>query len=243
MTDGTPPVPDSTLLALLANLLSKAGSNGELNSDAFWRFVAALAQGRGITAALHDAGLDAVAAAPASPAATRNFREARAYHIAVLNQFLMDAGGLAGCPSILPANFRHGVVASDLLAMLGGVGGMGEAEPQILKSARGGSANLRRYARQRIVGTVLWRAARTGASRAAIWDALMPPDVDGATPDKTVLDKWLAECGGAKGELACTARAAGAAGDMASPYAATDDELAPVIKLARTAQGRGARRG
>lgn len=221
------------LLARLRALLSNARpETGDLEADEFWKFVAAVAQGRGITTRLHDAGIEQLEKVAPSPAGTRNERERRAYHIGLLARLLMDIGGPAGRASVLPANFSHAAVVGDLLAMLGGPGGMGEARPQILASERGGAGNLRRHARRALVGAVLWRAAREGRSQAEIRGGLLPD------MDKSVWDGWLREVGGANGEFAGAARDAGAAGRRDDYWSWTDEQLGPVIQLARGGQGR-----
>lgn len=220
------------LHAALDALLDTTGS-GSMDPDALWEFVTGLAQGRGVTENLHKAGSEAAAGVGPSPAATFNARQIRAYHIGLLVALLMQVGRMPGQGSILPGNFQHGVVAHDLLGMLQGPGGMGEGDPQILTSAKGGKVGLRRAARRRLVGVVRWRMGRTRATREDVWFGLM-----GYEAEKSMLDRWQREFGGAEGWLCREAFAAGAAGDTTRPWAASDHDLKPVIELALSGPGK-----
>jgi hypothetical protein len=243
MTDGTNCRED--LHAALDALLDAADADvGRLESDAFWAFAAMLASGRGIAVGLHEDGLEAVRATPDSPLNTRNERQTRAYHIALTAALLARVGRLPGQGSILPANYQHGVVIQDLLWMLGGNAGTGEADPQLLTSGRGGIGGLRRAARRRLVGVVRWRMGATGKTRAQVWDDLMG-DRDERNGDQdadpTKLDRWQSEFGGVDGWLCRTAFEAGAARQDTRGWSATNEELADVIALARASSGRRTR--
>jgi hypothetical protein len=229
MSDNEPPIMDGDLRIMLRKLLSSAGPDGSLNPDLFWIFVAALAHGRGISDGLHSAGIDALSKVPSSPATTRIKRQQRAYHLGLLVQFLADAGGVPGRPSVFPGSFNRGLVMADLLLMLGGKGKMGDGTPQVLTSARAGKAALRRDARLTVVGVVLWRAGRTGQDAVALWADLM--GIDGEK-------RWWSEVGGRKGDFARHAWAAGQANDTESRYAATTADLIEVIRLANSGPGR-----
>ncbi|PVH30328.1 hypothetical protein DDE20_01880 [Pararhodobacter oceanensis] len=219
---------------MLSELLAK-GSNGTgaLNEGGFWHFIAAVAQGRGITENLHAAGLEAVNEVPQSPVSTFNSRQHRAYHIRLLAQLILGLGASPDHVSVLPSNFNHGAVVADLLQMLEGPGGMGEAAPQMLYSNRQAATALIRYARQRLVGTVLWRIGHTGKTQDAVWRDLMGDDAE-----KTRLDRWLKALGGRRGEFGRSALVAGQAGDLSSPYAASNEELAEVVELANSGPGK-----
>lgn len=234
------------LHAALASLLQDAQlRGGSLDATAFWGFVATLAHGRGITEGLHNDGLGALAAVPKIPKATLKARQARAYQIGLLRQLIMDIGGLPGHPSVLPANLKHGVMASDLTTMLDGSKGKGSGDPSLLTSARAGADPMRKHARMKLVGVVFWRSGRTGETRIAIWNNLWA-SVLGVSAEKTKLDRWIAEFGGAEGEYARAAFAAGQAwktDDPPGPYAslAVDDaDLVPTITLAASGQGKRA---
>lgn len=218
----------------LNRLLDAADADGgRLDMDDFWHFVAALAQGRGITEALHSDGLEGVCNTPNSPANTLEQRKRRAYHIAVTAHLLAAAGRLPGQGSILPPGYNHGVVVHDLLGMLGGNTGQGEADPQILTSMKKGKAGLRRAAQRRLVGVVYWRMGRTGKTRAEIWDDLM-----GLDAEKSKIDRWQRECGGPDGWLCQTALAAGKADQRGKSWDASNEELADVIRLVRSGPGK-----
>lgn len=221
------------LHAVLDAILDAADMDkGRLDPDAFWTFAAMLAQGRGITERLHEAGIEALRATPDSPRNTHNERQRRAYHIGLTAALLAGAGRLPGQVSILPANYLHGVVIQDLLWMLGGDAGTGEAEPLILKSGKGGEAGLRKAARRRLVGVVRWRMGATGKTRAQVWEDLM-----GHRAEKITIDRWQRQCGGATGWLCQTAYAAGQTGQSLHGWDATNSQLEGVIKLACSGQG------
>jgi hypothetical protein len=216
-------------------LLDGADTDGRIDTDRFWMFAALMAQGRGLTEGLHDAGLDALRTVPESPRATFAVRQVRAYHIALLARVLLDVGRLPGQGSILSANFQHGAVVHDLLGMVGGSGGIGEGDPQILNSGRQGEAGLRREARRRLVGVVRWRMGRTGVTRETVWNDLMG---GGRNAEKSKIDRWQAEFGGGSGALCSAAFAAGKTGTRLNSWDATNEELADVIALVRTSPGR-----
>lgn len=239
MTEVSGPDLHAALEVLLQDAHLRGGS---LDATAFWVFVAAIAHGRGITEGLHNEGIAALAAAPTSPKATVNVRQTRAYHIGLLRQLVMDIGGIRGQASILPVNFKHGVMASDLTTMLDRASGGGSGGPLILTSARKGADPMRKHAKMQLVGVVFWRMGRTGATRRAIWSGLM-----GQGAEKTKLDRWVAEFGGAEGEYARAALTAGQAWNTFDPpgpfasLAADDTSLAPLITLATSGQGRRAK--
>lgn len=231
MTEGTNSREE--LLAALDALLDAADANGgRLDADGFWSFAAMLATGRGIAEGLHEAGMEALRATPDSPLNTRNERQWRAYHIGLTAALLAGAGRLPGQGSILPANYLHGVVIQDLLWMLGGAAGTGEAAPQFLATSKGGDAGLRRAARQRLVGAVRWRMGATGKTRAQVWEDLM-----GHRADKITIDRWQRQFGGAEGWLCQTAYAAGQTGQSLHGWDATNSQLEGVIKLACSGPG------
>jgi hypothetical protein len=144
----------------------------------------------------------------------------------------MQVGRLPGQGSLLPANFQHGAIAFDLLGMLRGPSGMGDGNPLILTSGRQGMDGLRHAARRQLVGVVYWRIGATGRSRAKVREDLM-----GLHAEKRTIDRWLQEFGGADGELCQAALAAGKAGQSVHGWNQTNEELKPVIQLARSAQG------
>jgi hypothetical protein len=216
---------------MLDALLADTDADGDVDADAFWHFVTALSQGRGITSRLHDGGLAAVADVP--PGAHRHDRERRAYHIGLLTRLVTDIGRLPGQPSILPGNFSHGVIAADLLSMLAGQTGQGRGKPLVLYGGESGIDNVRQLARQVLVGAIFWRMGRSGLSQAKVREALMP-DLG-----KRTWDGWLREFGGSAGDLARNALEAGHTGQQNVGWSMSDADLAPVIKLAR--EGRGPR--
>lgn len=223
--------PREALHAELDALLDAADADGgPIEPDAFWAFVAMLAQGRGIMDGLHAEGLDAVRGTPDSPVRTFNERQVRNYHIAVTAALLAGVGRLPGQGSILPGNYQHGVLVQDLLWMLSGDG-----EPQILSSGGGGQKGLRQAARRRLVGVVHWRMGQTGRSRAQVWAELM-----GLHGDKGTLDRWQREFGGRKGRLCHEAFEAGRAAQARNGWDASNEQLRSVIELALSAPGRGA---
>lgn len=216
---------------MLDDLLSDAAPTGALESDKFWHFMAAVARGRGITETLHASGLQWADKAPPSPKKSLPHRQFRAYHIGLLAQLLMDAGRMGGA-SVLPGNFNHSLIASDLISMLGGKGGLGEADPLILTSGRGGKATIRRHARNRVVGAILWRAEHSKKSVAAVRASYLPDVV------KTTWDSWMKEAKEYGGNVVEDAKKAGRAGDVSSPYAVTDDKLRRLVALAHELQRR-----
>ena len=234
MTDRAAHISDGDLRTRLRDLLSGTDADGNLDPQAFWTFVTGLAQGRGISDGLRAAGLEALGKVkPDGMAATFNFRRERAYHIALLSQLLADLGAsVPGGGSMLPANFNCGAILGDLTGMLAGPGGMGDGDPQILTTSRQGDDRLRQAARQRLVGVVRWRMGRDGQTRDAVWRGLMGDDAE-----KTRLDRWQAEAGGPDGALARAAYAAGRAKDKSSPFAASNTDLAGMIKLANSGPG------
>jgi hypothetical protein len=219
------------LHVMLDDLLADAEASGaDLDADRFWHFVTALAQGRGITSRLHDEGLEAVADVP--PGARLHERQRRAYHIGLLTRLVTDIGRLPGLPSILPGNFSHGLIAADLQSMLAGQTGQGRGKPQVLYGGESGIDNLRKMAREQLVGAIFWRMGRSGLSQTKVREALIP-DLD-----KQTWDGWLRDCGGSDGEWAQGALEAGRSGQEGVGWAASDADLARVIKLAREGRGR-----
>lgn len=234
MTTG--PFDRAALHDALDTMLDRADTEGgRLEADAFWTFATMLAQGRGLTEGLHLAGIEAVRGLPKSPSKTLTDRQRRAYHIGLLAHLLIGLGRLPGQGSILPENFKHGVVAHDLKGMLGGPGAMGEGDPQILSSGKRGEIGLRREARRRLVGVVRWRMGAAGATRDAVWTDLMG---GGGNAEKSKLDRWQAEFGGKSGALCREAFAAGRAGTRINSWDASNAELADVIALARSGSGK-----
>ena len=233
MVGGQPLSRDGLHAALDALLDAADADAGRLHPDAFWEFVAMITFGRGITEGLHGAGLEALSAVPGSPAASRNERETRAYHLGLLIQLLMDLGRLPGEASVLPANFQHGVIVADMLGMLAGPGGLGEGAPQILTSAKKGWAQMRRFARRSLVGVVRWRMGKTGKTREEVWFDLM-----GNEASKATLDDWQAEAGGPHGNLCRDAFEAGRASKPMRRWGDSNAELAPLIALANSAPGK-----
>lgn len=232
-----PQVSRAELHSLLDMLLEQAEEDaGQLAPDGLRDFLAGLVQGRGITERWHEAGLEALRAVPDSPKKTFNERQARAYHLGLLAQLLLDLGGLPGSASPLPGNFQHGVIVHDLQAMRGGQGGLGTGWPLVLSPARKGQDGLVKAARRHLVGVVRWRMGYTGKGREDIWRGLM-----GDRAEKTKLDRWQREFGGADGDFCQACQAAGKAGDLSSPYAASDQNLAEIIDLANKARGKRAK--
>lgn len=240
MSDIAPALLPDELQVMLRALLDGAGEGGKLAPSVFWQFAAALAQGRGIGAELHSAGLEAAHEVGKKQAKATNAdqrkaaakQQRRAYHIGFTAQLLLDVGGLPGSGSIFPTNYDHGAVLSEFFTMLGGPDGLGAGDLQMLTSARGGQDVLRDYARRRLVGVTLWRIGSSGQTRAAVWRDLM-----GEFDEKTKYDRWLKALGGHKGAFALAALAAGQRGDVESDFAATNTELEKVIALVNGAQG------
>jgi len=230
-------IPRDQLHALLDHLLESAAADGKLQPDAFWTFAAGLAQGRGIGDALHAAGLEAAGTETETRPVLReaqNELRHRAYHIGLLVRLLADIGLLSG-PSILPGNFNAGAVVSDLLVMLRGPGGAGEAKPEILTSKRKGQNALRRHARRVLLCAILWRQAHERVPLVSV--------IERFDLSQDRFNAWLRESGGISGELAQAARNSGEKGDTSNPYwSAPDAELAPLIKLAHKSQGVGERK-
>jgi hypothetical protein len=228
MTSGGGPLDRDELRSRLEKLLDDAEhAGGKLDPKAFWRFVAALARGRGIDDGLHEEALDEVLKVPASPASSYGKRQARAYHLRLLARLIHEMGEA----SLLPANFKYGAVAHDLDSMLGGPGGLGKGTPQILYSGREGTDALRAAARRALAGLVEWRRGATGRSREEIWEEIMGPDADIST-----CKRWLRELGPGADE----AYAAGKAKDTSSPYArdeGDEEHIRQLVDLARSGQG------
>jgi hypothetical protein len=223
------------LHSLLDILLHRSEiEEGRIDPKHFWTFVTALAQERGITDDLHSAGLVQANAIPKSPSKTYNQREKRAYHIGLLIELIANIGGEPDTASILPANFNHFLILSDLYTMLEGNTGTGSSAPQVLNSTRQGIASQRKYARRILVGTVLWRMGHTGKKRNEVWLELMGYE----HAEKTKLDRWLKEFGGHKGEFAMSAFATGQSGVTDSIFAQPNQYLEQYIALALSGQGR-----
>ncbi len=236
-----PIVPDVALHKLLDDLLAEGDANGgNLTPDSFWRFVAALARGRGIAAGLHSGGIDASERVPASPRATQDARQGRAYHAAVLRDLILGMGRTQDQPdgakrdgiSLLPGPFNVGTVASDLLSMLENYPGAKAGEGQILPTGNGGQSHLRGFARRKIVGVLHFRAARQGKSMAKIRDALRPPLAKGTWED------WQKEVGGPQGSFVKRAKRLGAQPGASSDLNMSDQELSCLLKLAAEGPGR-----
>jgi hypothetical protein len=122
-----PSLDPEELLARLRALLATADpATGALDQDAFWEFVAGVAQGRGITTRLHEAGLEKLTTVRPPILRTSNARGGRAYHIGLLTQLVTDIGGPPERASVFPASFDYGAIAGDLMTMLGGPRGLGE---------------------------------------------------------------------------------------------------------------------
>ncbi len=128
-----------------------------------WQFVVAVAQGRGLTERYHAEGLEWVdrPSSSATPGTGNHEDEKkRQYNLGVLWQFLLDAGAADSNPSMLPGNFKGGVVASDLKNMLEG----SKSEPQLLMNRSQGKIGLRSYAREAIVVELRRRHLRNEAT-------------------------------------------------------------------------------
>lgn len=234
MQDGDPPVgadekdvrmiDRAALRQMFEDLMDGAeAQGGVIDADAFWGFCAALSQGRGITERLHVGGLEAVADLNPQPVRTAGRRTARAYQLGFLRQLLVDIGRLPGLNSIFPKNFRWEVIAYDLGNMLGGPTSEGTGTPLIL-SAKGESKNpLRRTARETIVGTVYYRSVRGGKSIARVRAELLPD------MDKSKWDKWAKESKAVRD----SAIAAAKSGTPSDRFGKSDDELRPIIQLAK----------
>lgn len=236
-----PQIDSERLVVMLRELLAGADANGgKMALGDFCRFSAAVTQGREITEALHDVGTEAanaVAKEHPSPASTLADRQRRAYHIALLRQFLMEVGGLPGEASVLPGNFKHGVIVSDLSAMLGGHTGEGQGStPQILSSNGEGATALRHHAQWEIVCGVYWRAGRDGGTLSSVYEGL--------GLDKELWDPWLRRLRRDHPDFPDLAREAGAHGSTAYGrfWSRSDAERAKVLELARKAPGRGPKR-
>lgn len=230
-------ISDGDLHTLLDQLLSAATADGKLDPDAFWTFVAALAQGRGIAEGLHDAGIEAattVAQEHPKPGNTLSVRQERAYHIAFLLQLLADMGRLPGETSVLPGNFRHGAVVADLLSMLDGRSGQGQGRPQILYS-RGISEDMmpRQQAQRIIVGAINWQAARNQPSSKR-------PNVKSIYAAHGLIeeewDEWVARFKGVNADYVSHMRTEGRAGRNQPRFLTDPNYRAGIIKTARGRQ-------
>lgn len=227
-------------MALDAVLDGADTDGGRLDADTFWAFAAMLAQGRGLSDALHEDGLEALRAVPDSPQNTFKARQTRAYHLAFTANLLANIGGLPGQGSLFPVNYRYGVVIDDLLTMLGGEAGTGEGRPQFLTSDRQGLDHMRDLARRRLVGVVRWRMGATGKTREKVWNDLMGDasnKIGDENADPSKLNRWQTKFGGRKGWLYQEAFAAGQAKRPGTAWDETNDELAQVIALALSGQG------
>jgi len=217
-------------------LLAQPASGGA-DLDAFWEFIAALAQGRGITEWFHQEGLEAVKAIPAKglkDPANAESRKTRAYNVRVL-QALVLAADRNGHASFLPGNFAAGVIAADLLAMLDGNTGQGLGKPQILFSNRDGEAHIRRLLRFRLVDFVYFTSEKEIISHTAVRDRFLP-----GLPVKT----WQGWQKAYKRAASCTtkdigkdAREAARSGTNQHLYDMTSDEAAEVFRIAHWPNG------
>ena len=234
----TPPTRDQLHAALDALLdgLPIAGQAraSDTQSEALWRFVALLAEGRGIAGRYHGEGLEAVADTPTSPAATLEDRQRARYHQRVLLALLLDVDG-GGKHGPLPRNFATAAIAADLLNMLSGMVGTGEAEPLLLKSEKRGNAQMRRFARRAVVLHVLSVAGETGRSLQDVYTDL--PSASGLGLEPGTWANWRRAVEKVDREVA---RAAGAAGDRSHQHEQSDIEER--VRLAQSGPGSTARK-
>ncbi len=238
-----PPVPEEQLRQMLSDLLAESDSaTGALNEDSFWRFVAAVGQGRGITERLHAEGLKAADHVPTSPRVSFERRKQTSYHAGTLLHLLLGMGRVAqeqpdpakrDGASLLPGNFNTGVVVSDLLAMQEGHPLAKPGRGQLLVPPKGGEESIRMHARRMLVGAVLYRAARFGLSKAKVRDTLDP------YLEKPTWDSWQREFGGPKGEFAKSVAAQAEHGGP-SMFDVPDERLTHLLQIALSGPGRGA---
>lgn len=213
--------------ALLDAMPASAAPVSPEQVEAFWRFVAGLAGGRGVDAFYHAEGQDAAELAPASPKATLPARQERNAHAALLARLLIDVGGDTKAAGPLPGWFRHGTVAADLLWMVEGGPFGNKQKPQILFNPSQSNDGIRRMARETAVMEIARRKGATGRTLISILNHF------GIT--KQQWDGWVRQGGLDEKATAAQTRA------KADPAGAglTDDELRERIAEARkTGKGR-----
>lgn len=224
MTDDVRPLPETHLHDMLADLLRK-----DVPTEDFWLFVAAVAQGRGISERLALSGLEAqTKAAEIVPPAGETpddvaIRGLRAFNLTVLQQLLLDMDAMGG-PSILPRGFLAPVLCADISAMLAGADGQGRGRPQLLRSLWDSNHFLEGLGRDRFVGAVHFEAARQGGVRPSkLLSAFGARSLNAST--------WRSWVKAAGQELIATAVAAGKAGNLASKWNLNERQRAELWKL------------
>lgn len=219
-------VPGDQLHAMLDALL-----HPNMAPDAFWHFVAALAQGRGVADRLHEEGMEAVNAVTPSPTdkpADMEHKKFRAYQIGLLRLLLLDMhrGGEA---SVFPAGaLRVGAICGDLDMMLAGKNGTGLGRPQFLYSNWDGNQYLAQAGRRAFVGAVYYYAAWHRIDPLAALSALGARDLNRST-----WRTWVAKQGGETGDLVSAAIADGEAGLENSQWNLPPNKLERLWHLVR----------
>lgn len=192
------PAIHAALDALLDQLPASENAATDAQAQAFWWFISALGQGRGIRERYHAVGLEGAEGAvrlkhPDEAQANEARRHAR-YHQGILLHLLLDLGGLADLqtgggaekPSILPGNFSVGAVCADLLAMMNvGQRGAKKSACQILVNPSESLDRLRAWARLQVVRELSARKAKDGVPIARSLEAI------GVSKER--YDKWRQE--------------------------------------------------
>ncbi len=235
LAGGDGPFTRRELHGLLDGLLDSAeGLGGCHDPKEFWKFVTAVAHGRGIAEHLDAAGAEAENEVPDGNAKTRDRRRQRAYLIGVVQRLIADTGE----NGLLPQRFDHVSVAFDLGHLLGGNRGEGSATPRIFYAGsrsdpdKAEERQLREFARVMLVAATLYRAAANRTSQAAAWRELM-----GHRDEKHLWDRWKKKALEANEALLAEAEAAGKRRDEASHFHISDDQAKYWARLALTEGG------
>jgi hypothetical protein len=137
-------------------------------ASAFWDFVAAVAQGRGVAKRYDTEGEEAKANTSPSPAGTHSDRANTRYHTAALARFLLDVQNPGAGDRPLPSTFGLGPIVYDLVQMAEAArADWRKGDPLVdrcrtLVNPREGNSVLSRLARERIVQAVFQRGAAKG---------------------------------------------------------------------------------
>lgn len=162
------------LRAALDELLNAADKDGgRLDAPAFWGFVAALAEGRGIADELEAAAASMVASKRPDKGVDSLTDTFKATQVATLFHLLGRLSAFGG--AILPESFSPVALRAIALNLVDPGPGI---HPDLLGlgSTRGGEGAMRRAARRQLVMAVYYRAARDGLSLADARDKVFPAD-------------------------------------------------------------------
>lgn len=206
---------------------------GRLDVDAFWTFVSALAQGRGIADQVTEAAAAFAAShggLPGGPAGAG----AEAWRAAQWAYLFKVLQGLTAVPgAILPRDFAAAAFSAVAVNMLSGKAGGEHMDLLGLGTQRGGKQHAEdRAARRLLVGAVFYRAARTNKSVAATRRAMLPDD---DIQDRT-WQGWVREVAKAKNvpvkDAGADAKAAVRTGTASEVYDLDDERIRALLRTA-----------